>query len=91
MEKIKNDKWKYNFKIEWKLFNKLKQKIFDIIQLLRIFKTDKSQYEKQKLTKQDIWVNQENNFLNQMKKFNHKNINEIISIKNKIKKVKIKK
>jgi hypothetical protein len=83
MEKIKNDKQKYNFKIEWKLFNKLKHKIFEIMQLLRIFKTNKSQYEKQKLTKQDIWVNQENDFLNQMKKFNYENINKIISMKNK--------
>jgi hypothetical protein len=53
MENIKNAKQKYNFKIEWELFNKLKYKIFDIIQLLRIFKTYKAQDEKQ-----DIQINQ---------------------------------
>jgi hypothetical protein len=79
---------KCNFKIGWKLFNKLKPKIFDIVQLLRIFKTYKSQYKK--INKARYMSKSKNDFLNQMKKFNHKSINEVNSMKNKIKKVKIK-
>jgi hypothetical protein len=52
--------------MEWKLFNKLKQKLFKGTKLLRIFKTDKNQREKQ-----DIRINQENVSLSPMKKFNH--------------------
>jgi hypothetical protein len=49
-----------------KIIQQTKAKIFNVIQLFRIFKADKNQYEKQ-----GTKINQENVSLNRMKKFDH--------------------